>query len=342
MANRPPREQVTRDLLQDLQARRKRKRRVRIVLVALVGLLLGLALAAAAFSALRLSLERPAQVSLAEPSPLVTLAPVTSSSRGPTTTRTAPPRPSTTESSEPAEGAGGEAATTTVTTAEPPSPATTSPPPAGSVGVVVIDPGHQAQGDSRQEPIGPGSGTTKPRVASGTRGVATGIPEHELALAVGLKLRNALEQRGVQVVMTRTTAAVNLSNVERTKIANEARADLFIRVHADGSPNGSAARGIHVLYPAVTKGWTDDIAAPSKRAAVLAQQALVAATGAPDRGVDARSDMTGFNWSDVPVIIPEIGFLTNPDEDRLLATEAYRQKIADALADAAVRFLKES
>jgi len=49
--------------------------------------------------------------------------------------------------------------------------------------------------------------------------------------------------------------------------------------------------------------------------------------------------MTGFNWSKVPVIIPEMGFMSNPAEDRLLATTSYRQKIADALAEAAVRFL---
>jgi N-acetylmuramoyl-L-alanine amidase len=141
--------------------------------------------------------------------------------------------------------------------------------------------------------------------------------------------------------MTRTTADVDISNIERTKIANAAGADLFVRVHADGSPSGSRARGIHVLYPASVKGWTDDIAAPSKRAAQLAQAALIARTQAPDLGIDARDDMTGFNWSDVPVIIPEIGFMTNPEEDRLLATDAYRQKIADALAEAAVAFLEE-
>ena len=140
--------------------------------------------------------------------------------------------------------------------------------------------------------------------------------------------------------MTRTTQDINISNIQRTQIANEAQADLYIRVHADGSDN-SSTRGIHVLYPAIVKGWTDDIAGPSKRAAELAQAALIAATAATDRGLDARADMTGFNWSDVPVILPEIGFMSNPDEDRLLATSEYRQKIAAALAGAAVEFLKE-
>ncbi len=57
----------------------------------------------------------------------------------------------------------------------------------------------------------------------------------------------------------------------------------------------------------------------------------MAATGATNRGLMVRSDMTGFNWSDVPVIIPEIGFMTNPAEDRLLATAAYQDKIVQGL-----------
>jgi N-acetylmuramoyl-L-alanine amidase len=175
-------------------------------------------------------------------------------------------------------------------------------------------------------------------VSSGTAGTVTGIPESELVLAVGLKLRDKLEAAGVKVVMTRTKQDVNISNIERAQIANEAGADLFVRVHADGSDNPDV-HGIHVLYPASIEGWTDDIAAPSKKAAQLAQKELIAATGAKDRGIDARDDMTGFNWSDVPAIIPEIGFMTNPAEDKLLATGAYQDKIVKALARAILSYL---
>jgi len=204
--------------------------------------------------------------------------------------------------------------------------------------VVVIDPGHQGRANYETEPIGPGSSTRKAKVASGTSGVVTGIPESQLVLTIGLKLRDALTTKGIRVVMTRTTQDVNLSNIERAQIANEAKADLFIRIHADGSDN-SATRGIHLLYPASIEGWTDDIAEQSYRAAVLAQKALVAATGAVDRGVQARSDITGFNWSDVPVILPEVGFMTNPEEDRLLATEDYQNKIVAGLTNAILTFL---
>ncbi len=154
---------------------------------------------------------------------------------------------------------------------------------------------------------------------------------------MALKLSAALQAHGIKVVMTRTTQNVNLSNIQRAQIANNAHADLFVRIHADGSTNPST-HGIHVLYPASIKGWTDDIAVPSKKAAQLAQQDLIAATGAQDRGIDARSDMTGFNWSNVPVILPEIGFMTNPAEDRLLETAAYQDKIVQGLTKAILAF----
>ncbi len=175
-------------------------------------------------------------------------------------------------------------------------------------------------------------------MSSGTAGVVTGTPESELVLTVALKLRDSLTAHGIEVVMTRTTQDVDISNIERAQIANEAGADLFVRIHADGSDSSSTA-GIHVLYPASIKGWTDDIAAASKQAAALAQRELIAATGANDRGIDARSDMTGFNWSDVPVILPEIGFMTNPTEDKLLATSAYQEKIVEGLTRAILGFL---
>ncbi|MCX8032463.1 MAG: N-acetylmuramoyl-L-alanine amidase [Thermoleophilia bacterium] len=229
-----------------------------------------------------------------------------------------------------------------VSTTKPPPTSSTSAAPvtagASTSKVVVIDPGHQAKANCETEPIGPGSSTRKAKVSSGTAGVSTGIPESQLVLTIGLKLRDSLLAHGIRVVMTRTTQDVNLSNIERAQIANQAKADLFVRIHADGSDN-PATRGIHVLYPASIKGWTDDIASESRRAALLAQEALVAATGAVDRGVDARSDLTGFNWSDVPVILAEIGFMTNPDEDRLLATEDYQDKIVGGFTKAILAFL---
>jgi len=335
MSNRPPTDPTTQTLIDRARRRRQGRRRLRIalaVLAVLVVFIVAVSAVVVANSGTPDPASGTAPSSTSGPAEPPTTGALPAGTTAATTTSTniidsGGPSPTTSTT-----------ATTTTRTTQALAPTTTSPSAQGKV--VVIDPGHQAKGNYAEEPVGPGSSNTKAKVSSGTAGVVTGTPESELVLAVALMLRDELEARGVKVIMTRTTQNVNISNIERTKIANESRADLFIRVHADGTDK-SSVNGIHVLYPAVTKGWTDDIAAPSKRAAELAQQALIAATGAKDLGINPRSDMTGFNWSDVPVIIPEIGFMTNPDEDRLLATAEYRRKIAKALAEAAVRLLNE-
>jgi N-acetylmuramoyl-L-alanine amidase len=210
---------------------------------------------------------------------------------------------------------------------------------AGTVPVVVIDPGHDARANLATEPIGPGSSTRKIFDGGGTHGVVTGIREPDLTLDVSLRLRQLLQAAGIRVVMTRTrTAGASMGNVARARIANDAGAALFLRVHADGSALASA-RGTHTLTPALRRGWTDDVYRSSRRAATLVQEELVRALGFPDRGIQERSDFTGFNWADVPVILVEMGFMTNPSEDRALARPAVRQRVALGLCRGALRFV---
>jgi N-acetylmuramoyl-L-alanine amidase len=205
--------------------------------------------------------------------------------------------------------------------------------------VVAIDPGHDLRASAEREPIGPGSATLKIKDGGGTRGVATGIREADLALDVSLRLGTLLRAAGVHVVMTRTrTAAASMGNIARARIANRAQAALFLRVHADGHPS-SSVRGTHTLVPALRTGWTDDVYRPSRRAAELVQGELVRALGFPDRGIQERSDFTGFNWADVPVILVELGFMTNPVEDRRLARPAVRQRAAVGLCRGTLRFV---
>jgi N-acetylmuramoyl-L-alanine amidase len=207
---------------------------------------------------------------------------------------------------------------------------------------VVIDPGHDLRANAETEPIGPGSAMRKIKDGGGTRGVVSGLREAELNLKVGLLLRGMLEQAGVRVVMTRTrTAATSMGNIARARIANRAGAALFLRIHADGSTD-PRARGTHTLYPALRRGWTDDVYAESKRAASVVQRELHGALGFPDRGLQERSDFTGFNWADVPVILVEMGFMTNPTDDRLLATPAYQRRAALGLCRGVQRFLGRS
>lgn len=205
--------------------------------------------------------------------------------------------------------------------------------------VVVIDPGHDLRANSETEPIGPGSSTRKIKDGGGTRGVVSGLREAELNMRVALGLRPLLERAGLTVVMTRTrTAGTSMGNIARAQIANRSGAALFLRIHADGSTDPSA-RGTHTLYPALRAGWTDDVYGESRRAARIVQKDLRAALGFPDRGLQERSDFTGFNWADVPVILVELGFMTNPTEDRLLATAAYQRRAALGLCRGTLRFL---
>jgi N-acetylmuramoyl-L-alanine amidase len=219
------------------------------------------------------------------------------------------------------------------------APATPSVPATGAVPatpsvpatfVVVIDAGHQGIVDRRLEPIGPGSKKKKPAVATGTRGRVTHVPEYKANLKVALKLRDVLEAQGVTVIMVRTKNHVDITNSKRAKIANAAHADLFIRLHCDGVSSHST-HGISVLTPG-RNTWTRPIVARSLAAAKSVRRAIIKSTRAKDRGIVRRTDLAGFNWCKVPVVLVEMGFMTNATEDRRLATSAYQGKIAKGLA----------
>lgn len=214
---------------------------------------------------------------------------------------------------------------------------TSAPLPESRTPIVCIDPGHQARANLSPEPIGPGSTITKPKVAGGTSGVVTGVPEYRFALSLSLKIKARLEARGINVVMTRMSDAVDISNAQRAQLANSVGADLFVRIHADGSTDHSV-HGISTLYPA-GNAWVVPITSPSLRAAQLVQSAVVGATGAANRGLSGRSDMTGFNWSAVPAIIVESGFMTNPAEDQALASVEYQDRLADGITAGILEYL---
>lgn len=203
--------------------------------------------------------------------------------------------------------------------------------------VVAIDAGHQAKADLRTEPIGPGSRTKRPRVEGGTRGIATRRPESLDNLQVALKLRDVLKARGVKVVMIRTGQNVDIPNSERAQIANKAHADLLIRLHCDGSTNHSIT-GVLTLVPA-KNAWTTRFASRSTRAGRDIQSAVLAATHAKNRGITQRGDLSGFNWSKVPVALVEMGMMSNRTEDRALASASYQKKLATGMANGIMKYL---
>ena len=198
--------------------------------------------------------------------------------------------------------------------------------------LVVIDAGHQAHGNSEHEPIGPGASETKPKVASGTSGCVTGINEYQLTLEVSLKLQAQLEERGYQVMMVRTSHDVNISNSERAAVANNAGADAFIRVHANGSDD-SGQNGILTICPTSGNPYMGSLYSQCRSLSECVLDGAVNATGANKQHIWETDSMSGINWCTVPVTIVEMGFMTNPTEDQNMVDEGYQQNMAAGIAD---------
>jgi N-acetylmuramoyl-L-alanine amidase len=210
-----------------------------------------------------------------------------------------------------------------------------APPPP----LICLDPGHGTPpAIARQtEPIGPGSRVRKIKDGGGAHGEAA------VALAIAKRARAVLLARGYRVAMTRTGPTIHLpwgnGNIARARFCNRRHAALMVRIHADGSSDRSL-RGVSTLVPAWHRGWTDDIYGRSLRAGQAVQKAVVTSTGARDRGIVRRSDLTGFNWADVPAVLVETGFLSNAKDSQLLHTPSYQQKVARGLANGVAAFVR--
>ncbi len=198
--------------------------------------------------------------------------------------------------------------------------------------LVVVDPGHQAQGNYDTEPIGPGASEQKAKVAAGTYGAASGLYEYELTLEISLLLKSELERRGYAVTLTRETNDVDISNAERAAVANELDADAFVRVHANGSES-TAANGAMTICQTAQNPYNGALYDESYALSSCILDALVEKTGCRKEYIWQTDTMAGINWALVPVTIVEVGYMTNPDEDALMAMQAYQQKIAEGIAD---------
>ena len=229
------------------------------------------------------------------------------------------------------------------TTTAPPEtkPETTAAPPetrpettAAPVGhLIAIDPGHQAKANNALEPNRPDSGEMKAKVLDGTHGVVTGVRESYVNLMVGLKFRDELTARGYRVLMIRTTEEVDISNKERAEMANNAGAELFLRLHCDYSGD-PGRQGTSVLCQGNDRPYNAHIYSQCYRISTLLLEHICRATGGPNRGVEWRGEMTGLNWSLVPGCLVEMGFLSNAEEEARLLNEEYQLLLAKAMADA--------
>jgi N-acetylmuramoyl-L-alanine amidase len=234
------------------------------------------------------------------------------------------------------------------------TPAAESPerpaPPQGGIRTVVIDPGH---GGSEIGAVGPG-----------------GLTEKYLVLDIANRLSNMLVGRlGIDARMTRETD-VDKALEERTAFANNLKADIFISIHAN-SYRGRGVRGAETFF--LSDRATDDEAmrlaaiendalelrgpalgdsdlqmllwdmaqtAHLQESSVLAemiQSNLNTLGGAADRGIK-QAPFRVLKGANMPAVLVEVGFLSNPDEERLLADPSYRQRIADMLFESLNRY----
>ena len=201
----------------------------------------------------------------------------------------------------------------------------------GGEKIVAIDPGHQSKGMYDKEPIGPDSSTLKTKVAAGTEGVSTKIAEYVLNLNVSLILRDELISRGYTVVMIRETHDVRISNAERAQMANAYKADAFIRVHANGSDNKNA-RGALAIFQTKENPWCGELYEQSKLLSETVLAAYCKNSGIENDGNWETDTMTGINWTTVPSTIIELGYMSNADEDKLMATSAFHKAAAVGIA----------
>nr|WP_296832028.1 N-acetylmuramoyl-L-alanine amidase [uncultured Marvinbryantia sp.] len=205
--------------------------------------------------------------------------------------------------------------------------------------LVAIDPGHQGPGQdmSGVEPNGPGSDIMKARLATGPSGCVSGLDEYELDLDVSLKLRDELIKRGYRVIMTRETHDIDISNIERCQVANEAGADILLRIHANGSEDGSVS-GALTAAPSASNPYVSDIYESCMKLADDLINAYCETTGLYNRGIWITDDMTGINWSDMPVTILEMGFMTNPGDDAYMADAANQDVMVQGIANGVDRY----
>lgn len=221
-----------------------------------------------------------------------------------------------------------------------------------SVKVIVLDPGHGGK-----DPGAVGKGKTR---------------EKDINLAVCLKLKTMLEKElGLTVLMTRDDDRF-ISLGGRTKFANDNRADLFVSVHTNASNNRSArgletyylstaltsdARAVEALENDVVEEYEgkdarkkyDDLAfilsdlsqtehlENSNNLAIQVQQNLVAGTKAGDRGVK-QANFYVLKGAFMPAVLIELGFISNPDEEKLLANDQYQDRLARTIFEGIKRF----
>lgn len=198
--------------------------------------------------------------------------------------------------------------------------------------LIALDPGHQGPNVdmSAMEPNAPGSDIMKTKATGGTTGSFSGIPEYQLNLDIALMVRDRLIEQGYDVIMTRENHDTAISNAERAMMANDAGADISIRIHANGSED-PGANGALMLIGSAENPYVGVVYDNSCRLAENILNAYCAATGMQNLGIQLNDTMTGINWSQIPVVILEMGFMSNQQDDLNMADAAYRESMVNGI-----------
>jgi N-acetylmuramoyl-L-alanine amidase len=207
---------------------------------------------------------------------------------------------------------------------------------------VAIDPGHQGSwvDMSELEPMAPGSSEMKAKASTGTQGTYSGKKEYELNLEISMLLRDVLEERGYRVVLTREDHDTAISNAERALKAWEEGGDIYVRIHANGSDSSSVS-GALAMVPSPSNPYVGDLAADSYLLGQCILEEYCQKASFTSQGVQYYDNMSGINWSKIPVMILEMGFMTNQSDDLRMADPSVQSLMAEGIADGIDRYFTE-
>lgn len=200
--------------------------------------------------------------------------------------------------------------------------------------VVCLDPAHQnsKMDMNAEEPMGPGAELPKVRETTDLKGVSTNIYEYELALDVSMKVRELLESRGYTVIMTRTDYETAKLNMDRAKMAGDEGAEIFVQLCANADILGQQS-GAQALCPSGTNPYVANLSEASGKLSACILNTYCEATGFANLGVQNGDNMTGINWSTVPVTILQMGFMTSENDDNRMADVEFQEIMAKGIAD---------
>lgn len=196
---------------------------------------------------------------------------------------------------------------------------------------ILIDPGHSKNPSKGVEKISPNGDETKLKDTSGAMGETTGIREYDIVMDIALKLEEELLSKNYNVILTRREVNEALSNIERAEKGNKLNADLVIKLHCD-SATAKEAKGASMLIPREKGYITKEIEQKSKEYGEIVLEEYIRKTNLSSRGLIYRDDLTGFNWSKVPIILLEMGFLSNKADEVYLTQEEGKEKIVEGIS----------